>query len=255
MAIKRGLRCQLRGRCMIDDAKKMDYEAMLYLGKSINYQNIYIKSWKYNDIVETIGLSNALQLFNLSTITRKKFKDIDEGISLFELFLHSELNEMLVAFLHTFVEFDEVEYGEKTNAFYFKRGDEIGILNKDNFEEFLEVFRMAYCIDKESKESDRDDIDEEMRELLLGFEDEENKIRNAKGNTITLNSMVKAVAVKHNSLNCLSIGECTIYQIKCDLIRLYQIDASVYINTGIYTGNISLKDIDIEEYNFAKEIK
>lgn len=238
---------------MIDEAKKMDYEALLYLGKNINYQNIYIKSWKYDDIVQIIGLSNALQLFNLSTITRKKFKDIDEDISLFELFMSSELQQMFIAFLHTFVEFDEVEYGEKTNAFYFKCGDEIGVLNKDNFEEFLEVFRMAYCIEKSTKESDRDDIDDEMRRDLLEFEEEEEKIRNAKGNTITLNSMVKAICCRHPSLNCLNIGECTIYQLKCDLVRLYQIDSNVFINTAMVSGTMTEK-INLEDYNWAKEL-
>ena len=239
---------------MIDENKKMDYEAMLYLGKSINYQNIYIKSLKYNDIVEKIGLSNALQLINLSTMTPKKLKNANCDTNLFDLFVYSELNKLLTAFLCTFVEFDEIEYGEKTNSFYFKRGKDVGVLNGDNFEEFLEVFRMAYCVDKNLRESDRDDIDDELRDILREFEEEEDKIRNAKGNVITLNSMVKAICCRHPSLNCLNIGECTIYQLKCDLVRLYQIDANIYINTGVYTGNISCKDIKIDDYNWAKEL-
>lgn len=255
MVISCSLVWQLRGDGVIDENKKMDYEFELYGGKTINYQNIYIKSLTIDEIRNVHGLSNILQLFNLATISRKKFKDVDENVSLFELVMFSELNELFIAFLHTFAEFDEIEFGEKTMALYLKSGDKIGILNKENFEEFLEVFRMAYCIETQTKDSDRDDIDDEMREMLLEFEEEEEKIRNAKGNQITLNSMIKAICCRHPSLNCLNIGDCTVYQLKCDLVRLYQIDANVYINTGVYTGNISSKDVKIDDYNWAKVLK
>lgn len=238
---------------MIDDTKKMDYEFALYGGLTINYQNIYIKSLTIDEIRYKYGLSIILQLMHLSTLTCKQFKTND-NLSLFELIIESELKEMLDVFVNIFLEFDSVEFGKKTKSYYFKRGSEIGVLNKDNFDEFLEVFRMAYCIDKTPRESERDDIDEELREILRGFEEEEDKIRNARGNTITINSMIKAICCRHPSLNCLNIGRCTIYQLKCDLVRLYQIDANVYINTGVYTGNISSKDIKIDDYNWAKEL-
>ena len=240
---------------LIDDNKKMDYEFQLYGGLTINYQNLYIRSLTIDEIRNLYGLSMILQLMNLSTISHKQFKLAKEGDALFDLIIGSELRGIFEVFLNIFLEFDHMEYGEKTKSYYLSRSDEIGVLNKDNFEEFLEVFRMAYCIDKYSRESDRDDIDDEMRKLLLEFEEEEDKIRNAKGNTITLNSMIKAICCRHPSLNCLNVGSCTIYQLKCDLIRLYQIDSSVYINTGIYNGAISTKDIKIDDYSWAKELR
>lgn len=239
---------------MIDDSKKMDYEFALYGGLTINYQNIYIKSLTIDEIRFKYGLSIILQMMKFSTLTRKQFETDDENLSLFELIIGSQLKEIFEGFINIFIEFDSIEFGEKNKSYYFKRGNEIGILNKHNFDEFLEVFRMVYCIDKTTKESERDDIDEELREILRGFEEEEDKIRNARGNTITINSMIKAICCRHPSLNCLNIGGCTIYQLKCDLVRLYQIDANVYINTGVYTGNIRSKDIKLDDYNWAKEL-
>lgn len=237
---------------MIDDNKKMDYEFQLYGGLTINYQNLYIRSLTINEIRNLYGLSMILQLMNLSTISHKQFKLAKEDDSLFDLIIGSELRGMFEVFMNVFLEFDNLEYGEKTRSYYVSRSGEIGVLNRDNFEEFLEVFMMAYCIDKGKKESDRDDIDEEMRKDLLEFEEAEEKIRNSKGNTITLNSMIKAICCRHPSLNCLNIGECTIYQLKCDLVRLYQIDSNVFINTAMCSGLMTEK-VNLEDYNWAKD--
>ena len=241
---------------MIDDNKKMDYEFQLYGGLTINYQNLYIRSLTINEIRNLYGLSTVLQLMNLSTISHKQFTLAKDDDSLFDLIIGSELRGMFEVFMNVFLEFDHLEYGEKTRSYYLSRSGEIGVLNKDNFEEFLEVFRMAYCIDKYEEEELQCD-DKELLELFLKNQEEKEKVDKAMGRDvkITINSMVEAVSNKHNSLNCLNIGQCTIYQIKRDLIRLYQIDSNVYISTGVYTGNIASKDIKFEEFNWAKELK
>lgn len=253
MAIKHGSHCQLRGKCMIDEDKKTDYEFELYGGLSIEFQDIKIKSLTINEIRQEYGLSKILRLLSLSTVSRKQFKNVDEKVSLFDLVVHSELRKVFEMFLSVFVECDAIQYGEKTNSYYLKNKDKIAMLGKENFEEFLEVFRMAYCIDKNARESDRDDIDDELREILKGFEEEEDKIKNARGNTITLNSMIKAICCRHPSINCLNVGNCTIYQLKCDLVRLYQIDSNVFINTAMCSGTMTEK-VDLEDYNWAKEL-
>ena len=194
---------------------------------------------------------------NFATISKNKLlrgSDISpDNIGLLDIIVGAEsLRDTFLEFMSVFLEFDDIEYGNKTRSFYLTHEKTIGVLSNSNIDEFFDVFKMAYCISDIKKESDRDDIDDEMRQLLLEFEDEEEKIKNIKGNIITINSMIKAVCCKHPSLNCLNIGKCTLYQIKTDLARLYQIDSSVCIHTGIYTGNIDSKNINLEEYSWAK---
>lgn len=245
---------------MISEEVLMDYDYDLFLGYDIAYQNIVIKQLKLREIKE-LGLSKVLRRVNFCAIDKDGLfeTDCDElsKFSLFELVLmFDNLREMFLDFMEMFVRSDNIDFGSDTNSFYIECDGKVGILGKENFDEFLEVVRLAYCLEAEKKESDREDIDEEMRQMLKDFEEEEDKIRKmkTKGKTVTINSLIQAICCKHPSINHLNVGESTLYQLKKEYARLMQIDANVYINTGIYTGNVSPKDINIEDYNWAKEV-
>ena len=92
-----------------------------------------------------------------------------------------------------------------------------------------------------------------MRGLLLEFEEEENKIRKAKGAVITMTSMIDGVANKHPSLNLINIWEYTVYQLYHAYQRINRIDNENRILTAIYTGNMDGNKTDLEKIHWAND--
>lgn len=233
----------------------------LLMGLDINVHNITIKNYKLGEIFKNIGLLKYLQM---TSVVNKKVRDFikDEyldqvkDMQVFDVFCISrDMQEVLSTVMNFFTGYDWKFVS--TDAFSEllatnQNGERVHI-NRDNYADIIEVIKVMYCLTDTKRESDRDDIDEEMRELLLEFEEEENKIRKAKGAVITMTSMIDGVANKHPSLNLINIWDYTVYQLYHTYQRINRIDNENRILMAIYTGNIDGNKTDLEKIHWAND--
>ena len=239
-------------------------ETTLLRGKNVWFDDIEIKNLTLAQI-EEMGMLEYLTLINFSTLTKEKL--IDKKVanyfrdySFFNLITMFEpLLDMFINFLKTFTVYDAddelgVAYIKELNIFVVNNGEHKGRIRESNIEELLAFVRTVYCIPKVQKESERDDIDDEMAELLREFEEAEAKIANENNTGTSINSVIEAVSTKHPNLNILQIWDCTMYQLMRTYYRLELLADVENVMRGIYSGCIDTKKINLKEYHWAKKL-
>lgn len=242
---------------MIDESVK----ALILMGRPVSTHGIRINNYKYDYIVDVIGLDNYYSTINICTLEPKdvlpkevfrheEFKEI----TMFDLcLLNDMISELYIKLFNMFTDYEWI-FDKTMCEFITSYDKERFTVSKGNMDTVITIIKEMYCVNKEKKESDREDIDDDMRELLMEFEEEERKVRRSKSNPITLNSIIEAISVKHPSINLLNIGSYTMYQLMHTYYRLEQIENYSKITSAIYAGTISGKDIDVNKIHWANEI-
>ena len=248
----------------MNKSEELKLEMKLLRGGTVQFERLTIKPLTLGEI-EEIGIEKYLNLINFSTLTKEKVVGRDlvkvfEEYSFYQIVVnYEELRETFLEFLRTFVLHDEgedsVRYVPKVDTIVVRYNKTNGKINNTNFQEFLDFMRKVYHVPKIEKESDRMDIDEEMADLLKEFEEAEAKVAKENGNEITVTSMIEAVCVKHPSLNLITIWDYTMYQFMKTFYRIEQIDSAKNIMTGIYSGCIESKKINLKDYHWAKKLE
>lgn len=233
------------------------------MGLDIDVHGIRILNHKLGTIFKDIGLTKYLQMSNLATRSPKDFLNKEyisefKDITMFDIFCMSEeLNKVFMQFLNLFTGY-EWNY-VATEAFVeFDTMNENGIrvhINRENFNDVIEVVKVMYCLDKSKRESERDDIDDDMAVLLKEFEEEEDKVKRSKCGNITIVSIIDGVASKHPSLNLISVWGYTMYQIIHTYYKLNQIDNERSITSAMYAGTIDSKKIELDKMHWANELE
>lgn len=247
----------------MDKTEELKLEMKLLRGGIVQFEHLWIKPLTLAEI-EEIGIVKYLSAINFTTLTKEKIVGrslikMFEQYSFFQIVVNYEdLREAFLEFLRMFVLHDDTEeavrYVPEVDTIVVRYNKTNGKINNLNFERFLEFMRVIYHVPKIERESDRVDIDDEMAELLKEFEEAESKIANEKGNEITITSMIEAVCVKHPNLNLMNIWNYNMYQFMKTYYRIEQIDSANNIMTGIYSGCIEPKKIDLRDYHWAKKL-
>lgn len=219
----------------------MTIEGLLTFGRNIKLNGLELINYRLKDIYdpEVLGLVNYYGLIGIRT-------EKPENI-----FRSYALVRQLVDFLNLFTNV-KWEYAEESNLVVEASRCEICI-GEDNAEDILGLFRKMYCLDDTiiKKESDRDDIDEDMRALLLAFEEEQAKIDRAMGADVNLTGIIEGLSCKHPSINMLNIGEYTIYQLYRAYRRVCKIEHEDRLLTAHYAGTIQLSEMELKSLNWA----
>lgn len=225
----------------MNENDKISIISTLLMGEDIKLKGLTLKNYKLNYIFKELGLLLYYGLINVCNLSPEEiFSDEKEIIRFKE-------------FLNVFTDREWI-YHPSHNILSTNDIDDLIVIDKDNVSFILEVFRMIYCIHKTIKESEREDIDDEMRELLREFEEEEDKIHKAKGiGNITLLGIIKGVSCKHNSINLINIWDYTIYQLMCSFYALDKIDNEARIMTAIYSGTIDGQKIKQSSIHWAND--
>lgn len=240
----------------------IDVKSKLLMGLDIEIHNITIKNYKLGEIFRDIGLIKYLQM---TSVVNKKARDfikaeyLDEvkDIKIFDVFCMSKDMQKLLSTIMNFFTGYEWNFVVTSSFSELLATNQDGVrvhINRDNYEDVLDVIKAMYCLDETKRESDRDDIDEEMRELLLEFEEEEAKVKAAKGSKLTLVSIIDGISNKHNSINLLNIWDYRIYQIMHTYYILNKIDNEDRLMTAIYSGTIDSKKAELEGAHWANEV-
>lgn len=239
----------------------IDLQGKLLAGSNIAVKDITIINYKAHDIFRVIGVTKYLQMTNLMCRTPRDFiepKYLKEfgDVKLFDIFcMTEEMQDLFKKAMNFFTgyEWDFVGTSAFIEFWATNENNERVHINRENCEEIFDVIKSMYCLHDNKKESQRDDIDDRMREILAEFEEEESKVNTAKGSKITLFSIIAGVATKHNSINLLNIWDYTIYQIIHSFKLLEKISNEDRTMTGIYSGTIDSKKIDLDKIHWAAE--
>lgn len=217
--------------------------SLLTFGNNIELNHFTLINYKIKEIFnpQILGLVNY---YGLIGICLEKPKDI---------FNNNVLTSQLKDFLNMFTNCSW-NYIGKFKVFEAIDKDNVYI-TEENIGLILDLFAKMYGIDDESlkKESNREDIDDDMKELLKEFEEEQSKVDRACGVNINLISIIEAVSCKHHSLNLTNIGEYTIYQLYRAYKKLNKIDHENRLTQGYYAGTLKLENSDFKQLHWANE--
>lgn len=247
----------------MDKQEDLGLEMKLLRGGTVQFERLLIKPLTLGQI-EEMGIEKYLNLINFTNLTKEKLigRDLIEVFKPYSFYQvvvnYDELRNMFLEFLNVFVLHDDEEtairYVPEIDTIVVRYNKINGKINNSNFQDFLDFMRKVYYVPKSQKESDRTDIDDEMAELLKEFEEAESKVAKESGNEITIVSMIEAICTKHPSINLMTIWDYTMYQFMKTFYRIEQIDSAKNIMTGIYSGCIESKKINLKEYHWAKKI-
>lgn len=240
----------------------LDVKARLLMGLDVSTHDITIKNYTIGEIFKDIGLTRYLQMSNIATrkvrdYISPEYLDNFKDISVFEVFCMTEdMNSLFIDFLNFFTGYGwRFVYNELFVEFYAKNeyGKNVHV-NKENIEDVFEVIKVMYCLDSSKKESERDDIDDNIRDILRELEEEENKVNSASKNKITLLSIIDGISSKHHSINLLNIWDYKMYQVMHTYYVLNKIDNEDRVVSGIYAGTVDREKINFEKIYWANEV-
>lgn len=225
---------------------KLIYKSLLLTGSNIEFREMTLFNFNLGKIFKEITLINYMILTDICLMQPQ------------EIFSTEELINKLVLFLNRFTD-HKWEYSKDLSGVL--NTEHTVLLNIDNVGQILDVFKMMYCLKEVKKESERTDIDDEMKELLKEFEEEEQKVRNSKTlgkSAITLHSIVNGVACRHPALNLLNIWDYTVYQLFQTYYTLTKIDSENRAYIALFSGNLdknARKQLDLPTLHWATEVE
>ncbi len=226
--------------------EELDLKLKLFGGKPLfadNYGDI--EPLKVGKIIE-IGYSNYIKYLNLLCLDKKEFfKGMEEkdwkDINLLELFIYSggedlkkELEDSFSLFLHGDSYIDEDEL-----CVYVKKSDsDIRIVNKDNFDNIVEVLKWHNYINNfkevDIKEVQMDEKAKQLKEKLTVLQKKVNDIKRKRNEVdesdkIDFYDILESLSSKSYSINEINIMDLTIYQVyrkfkRIDILDRYDID-------------------------------
>lgn len=239
-----------------------DLHLKLLAGQSINIDGIgELKPLTLNEIIK-IGESEYYNLlYNTFLFDKNNLVEKNEAInnaSNFEILISFVVfnNSFRELFFYAFnLFFDKTPKLFNEDFIYVDKVDETGktVFTEEKFEEIKRILKIANFIQDEEKEEYVAGNDRAKKFMDL-LKKKKEQYANVKKTKINLHSIISAVRWKPSGLNK-DIFELTIYELYDAYRRLENIDYYNFTLTGIYTGNVDAKKINLSDINWANILK
>lgn len=208
--------------------------------------NVFIVSNRSNKKIEIINMKlgeiYSQEGYYKYLILLKYFAIKNEIKMVEDIFFKREI-------LREFIKCDDVNYQQDFKEFVLINNSELISLNEQDLIEIFDILIQMYQIHIEEEDIEgAEDVVELLKELVEFQKECEKK------NGITMDSMIEAITVKHNSYNLLNIWDLTIYQLYQTYKRIILVDSYNEINHWKYPGFIDISKIDQNEIYWAKNI-
>jgi hypothetical protein len=204
------------------------------------------------DLGEEYSEMLSVMLFDKNNVEGQSFNEFEDFEVLFMYTFHDENFRLKVKKCMEFFFKDECQFGTPQEDVFFYFGDESKNrkITKYNFPLIQQVIRKAnYIADKQEEEfKPANSKAQEMIDLIL--KNRRNKPKPKE--TVNLHSIISGLAWRANGINLLNIFDLTIYQIYTGYFTTANIDNYNFTLSGIYSGNVDAKQIDMSEINWAK---
>lgn len=227
----------------------LDTKLKLFKGSTFYVDEIAIKPLTVGEIIES-GYSNYLKQLNIFALDVEDIvEDVPEEykeVTTFDLFIGLGIPELLDAFV------DAIKYFLKPNSIDIILNNIVvdeKAINRNNWDEIKNIILMQNNIKKETYNP----ANKKAKEII-------EKIKKNKKNAPVIKqnndffSIVSGLAWKSNSINAINIFDLNIYSFYDGLNRLNLIDDYEYTLTGIYTGNVDAKKINLKDLSWFKII-
>ncbi len=245
---------------MLKDTLQLELD--LLSNETVEFDKIKVKPLTLKE-VRKMGIHRYMNLVHFSTLDKMRVVGREnmptfKPYSFFDIVASFEaLRSNFLDFLEVFTVHDTngVQYIPTLNLFVVNNDGVKGKIHQDNLENFLEFMRFVYCISNDKKDSEDENIDEEMAEMLRGFEETLDKINKVEENQVTIPSIIEAISSKHPTINMMNIWDYNMYQIMRTYSRLDHLENSNNIMTGLYSGSVDGSKIVIDDFYWAKKLK
>jgi len=244
-----------------------ELRAKLISGKPIKFIGIKIVPFTLDEIFDddVVGLEKYSELLKILNVDKASLDGIpDEQLSEinnFDLFTAQPvLMQKLIEFLTVFLRTDQIGYSEKYRTLGIQIAPTIGAedimayVDRDNFDEFMELFKKINCVrfEKAEKAKPANAKALEMMERIKKNALEEPKPK--KQGKFDLTSLISGVCSKHPSLNYTNVFKLNVFTLWEAYYYLSQSNQFDSTMQGVYTGNLSPKDINFEDISWIKKI-
>jgi hypothetical protein len=236
-----------------------DIELKLLLGLPIEVDGLgQICSPKVRDVAK-VGESTYNEYLGTLLFSKENVnKEFSGDFSDYQLFciLYAQVESFreMVNLSFNFFMHSETHLDTESAFFYLVNGDSVGRLTEENFYLMQDHIRLANFIKKNEKEEEKyNPADKETAALIKELlEFRRNNPKPKPKPTIDLRSIISGMSWKCPSVD---ISEKTIFQLYDGYRRLQNLDSLHYAMYGIYTGNVDVKKLNMNELNFALILK
>ena len=241
----------------------MDLDAKLLKGSAIEVCGLQIEPLTIGEIVDDIGYERYVELLSLLLINKNRIIhlfDNDEfknKLRNFDLFLMDDgLVEKLVEFFKVFLKKDDVKFFKDIMNIVVTDEDRNEIvINRDNYDDLVNVLRLMYWVQEEKKEEYKP-ANKKAEEFIKKLEEKNKayaKVKTKVGKSLF--DVISGVAWKAPNMNIFEIWDLTIYQLYDAYYRIDVIDEYDRFFTGVYSGAIDTKKVDMKNYDWTKKLK
>lgn len=236
----------------------MDYDLELILlsGMPVIVEGIIIKPYTLREIVQ-MGYAQYLKylgifLLCLDDIFEDEIPPKFQELKPFDILLNSgptSLFEEFIASIRFMTRMESVEYDLRTQLVYV--GD--GVIDRNNWDSICQIVQWANYI-KSNPREEYHPANQEAAEFIKKVKRLKKK-KPPKKEISNLASIVSGLVWKSSNINLLNVWDLTMYQLFDGLHRHQLIDNYHHLLTGIYSGSIDPKNINVEQEHWAKIIK
>lgn len=152
---------------------------------------------------------------------------------------------------------DEPKINDNVLGIYFGNIEDSRIIDSDNFEMIQKIVAKANWIKIDVKKEEEFKPFDERAQAIIDMVMKGRKERsNLKPKvSVNLHSIISGLSWRSNGISLKEIMTMTIYQLYMGYFVSQNIDSHYFTFTGIYTGNIDAKNIDMSEINWAKRLE
>jgi hypothetical protein len=152
---------------------------------------------------------------------------------------------------------DDPKIDDGILGIYFGDVKDGRVIDGNNFEIIQHVVAKAHWIKIEAKKEEEFKPFDERAQAIIDMVMKGRKERsNIKPKvSVNLHSIIAGLTWKSNGISLKEIMTMTIYQLYMGYFVSQNIDSHYFMLTGIYTGNIDAKNIDMSEINWAKRLE
>lgn len=234
-----------------------ELEMNLLFGNPITIDSLgSITTPKINEILN-IGFSKYNQTVGILCVTSEDIIEMldvktEETIEPFDFICANCLNGseqvqiQIMSVLELLFNDSIVFYGD---SFLIGDAKNERILNKSNYNIFIDALKKINCMDSENKNNPtpKNKAEKEMLEKLKELRKKYAKYKN-NSETISMTDIISAVCAKHPSINLLNVGNLTIYQLINQYKRIEFID-QYFINIKSLLAGADSKEIKMKHWS------
>jgi hypothetical protein len=240
-----------------------DLDLRLQVNRPIYIDKVGEMTFPTIDDIADIGQSYYNQIIGSLLFKKENLEQNEEfeKLSEFELFYLycyqvKDFRELVFNGLKLIFK-DEPKMDDSVLGIYFGDIEDSRIIDGNNFEMIQKIVAKANWIKiNEKKEEEFKPFDERAQaiiDMVMKGRKERSNIKPKE--SINLHSIIAGLTWKPNGISSKDIMTMTVYQIYMGYFVCQNIDSHYFTLTGIYTGNIDAKNIDMSELNWAKRLE